>query len=103
MVVAPEPSCTRKFCVNARGIPPAVYQVLAVVLSGGGGYPIPGQGVPHPGWEYQWGVCPTPGWGNTRVWTDKQTETITFLRMRAIINIGERNVRSVYENVLVHT
>ena len=43
---------TRKSsCVNARGIPPAAQQVLAMLSClGGGGDPIPGQvgGVPHP-------------------------------------------------------
>ena len=41
---------TRKSsCVNARGIPPATYQVLHI-LSYPGGYPIPGWEVPHPGY-----------------------------------------------------
>ena len=81
---------TRKpSCVNARGIPPAAYQVLTI-LGGGvphprsrgvpcprsGGYPITGlgKGVPHPrsrgGWGYPqpdlgWGTLPWPdlGWG----------------------------------------
>ena len=61
----------------ARGIPPTVYQV-----SYSRGYPISG-GVPYPWTE----VYPIPGRSTPRVWTDKQTENITFaiLRMRVVI------------------
>ena len=49
---------TRKSaCVNTRGIPPAVYQVLHPLSYPGGAYPIPGQG------EY-----PIPGWGVSHPW-----------------------------------
>ena len=73
--------------MNARGIPPAAYQVLHLLsyptgggvphLLMGGGTPSPGHGVyPIPG---RGGGYPIPGWGTSpRLWTDKQTETITF-------------------------
>ena len=55
---------TRKSsCVNATGIPPAAYQVLAMLICPGGGYPVPCPGgVPHP----MSGGVPNPrsgGWG----------------------------------------
>ena len=49
------PILTRKSsCVNARGIPTVVYQILHLMsYLGGGGYPISEQGgYPIPGWGY---------------------------------------------------
>ena len=75
---------TRKSsCLNARGIPPAAYQVLAMLGGGGapgsrsvGGYLVPGQGVPHPRSgggvpNPRSGEYPIPGWGRgypSQVW-----------------------------------
>ena len=97
--------------MNARGIALAAYQVLHLLsypggmppLEGGtppldGEYPIHGWGTPPPIWTWlgyphldlaRSFLSSGPGQGTPtpRVWTGKQTETITFpiLRMRAVI------------------
>ena len=51
-------------CVNARGVPPAAQQTLALLFClGGRGVPSPGRGVPQ---SCSWGwlvPLPYPGWG----------------------------------------
>ena len=68
-VGAAKKSSRKSSCVNARGIPPAAYQAHAILFR---------KGVP-PAWEGRYppakvGTPPPP----VEVWTDTQTETITF-------------------------
>ena len=82
-------STRQSSCVNTRGIPPAVYQVLPLLsystgvppsLAGGvpyrwmGRYPISGQGVSHP-W---WGV-PYPWMGRYPPYLDRGYPILTWL------------------------
>ena len=80
-------------CVNARGIPPAAYQILHLLPNLGGGVPtLAGGYLPWPGGTYpRWGYLPWPGVPPARVGTPGcgqtdacENSTFPILRIRAV-------------------